>query len=346
MIETKFLKEAFANFKETDLPKEVNNNPKETGLVYLWNLDPHKFLIKIERERAEKIVDLALKKIGSNYKTVLGKILKEKIEKRACKKLWLFTNDMYVDLIFFIKILCFIRNFEIISNDDIKALACKGTCKRVIYNPKFPFNFNNEAGSLFISSILFDGYIGNYVQYTKVVATNSKELYQFKKSFIDAGKKIFGKIERVNEGWDNLITKKKQPIFRKTIALITSLIINRSKKITGNENIPKFILNGNPEMKAIFLRRAFDDDGTVYHKGIAKELSIKLANLCKTSDKPPALLLDTKNMLNSLGIECSKPRLREKKKHAKMWQINIYGKENIIKFKEKVGFGLEYKRKK
>ncbi|MCX6817378.1 MAG: adenylyltransferase/cytidyltransferase family protein [Candidatus Aenigmarchaeota archaeon] len=345
MVEIDFLKEAFENFNEKLLSQDFFNKPPNTGIVFLWNLHPSTSL-RLTEKKGRELIFLSLKTGGFKNLTEFGRFLGEKIRQRYCPALYNLDKGKFIKLSLLIKILYYINNFKLIKNQDILELTTpKGTYRKSILNPKLPFNFNTNNGALYISSIMHDGFLNeNFTAYTKKKASDEKEAFLMRKSFLDAAFNIFGQIEEPKGGWNKSLTNHtiKLPAI---IALVTLCLFKRDLK-KHKQNIPNFVFGNDEKFLTTFIRRCFDDDGSVYFNQKKKHRSIVLRLVNRDKKTPPPLLLGDCKLLDKVGIEYVGPKFKGIKSDSSVWQINIDNRSELIKFETKIGSDLKYKKEK
>jgi len=238
-----------------------------------------------------------------------------------------------------------LQNLELkLSQKDIYAIAtCNGAFGNLtnsILYPQLPFNFNSKEGVRLISSILHDGGISKELQthFTSVFA-------HMKESFNNNVSKIFGKI---NNKASN--TKNECIYFPKILGIILTygLGIPAGSRSITNPGIPRFIFNLNTKLKWEFISQAIDEDGSIERFG-SKRIQIHhtIDTTYKNNSPPPQLIIDTKRLLESLGVYVPKPYLLNKYKcgsnEREQWAIRIITSE-LKKCWKKLNLNLEHKR--
>jgi hypothetical protein len=142
--------------------------------------------------------------------------------------------------------------------------------------------------------------------------------------------------------------------FPKIVAhVLSSLGMKWGPKVKSNQGLPSFVFNLNGNKKAKFIRQFFNDEGNVRTKD--RRLQVKQTITTKqTKEKlksniianAPNILKDISSILYDLNIT-SKISLghyrRHKNKTKTDWELSIYGKENLDKFRNLIGFDLKYK---
>lgn len=316
------------------------------NVVHLKDLPSDMIYIDLDREYKEELIQSTLFYSGTLIN--LGKELSLKINKyNSCKTLESMLQGKKIRLSTFFKIIKYLKKqgYKVSWADierKITLIAAKrNTNKRpratCVLSPRLPFKFDNIAGAIVVSSLLFDGGIDSrtlphYHNYEKELRDKVKN------AFIG----VFGTIENINSDVDG----RTQIYFPRVIGrvLVYCLGMKQGRKTLINPTIPKFIWDADTEIKAAFLQQAFDDEGYVTKSGIGIKLAVK-------GDKqPPLLLLDIKKLLKQLNIYTTKPHHREvyvTKDGVKCskWDILITNKRNLKKFREVVNFSLERKKK-
>jgi len=309
------------------------------GAISVWDL-PGWVQCVINDSFKDKIFD----QIKNEKRIDLAKKLNENVRSRVFVNLKRLEAGKRVPLSFIIKITCYTKMSQELEKNII-LLYSRGRNTKYIKYPNLPFNFKTPEGAKIISAILHDGYLGdNSISYTKIKATNEEEKRRILRDFKECAESIFGKIEPPKEGWNSQFSKGTVTIPAIT-SVIVSIFLNRKKKIKGEEYYPKFIHS--KELARHYLRKAFDDDGSVYFKGDRKAIVMKLVTKdpkkIKTK-KPSELLLKNAELLKSLGISSEINYKGVRKGH--VWQLTIQGQKNLKEFYRLVGFDLKYKSDK
>jgi len=212
-----------------------------------------------------------------------------------------------------------------------------------IRNPIMPFNFNTIDGIRFIASIFGDGELNSQIQ----VRYNNQSL-ELVNIVSKSAKNIFGDI-------DKKVYYRKDKTYQLHLPKIVGLIvkclgIRHGGKVATDNSIPSFIFQTNNKLKAVFIRQFFNDEGNVRLKD--RRLQVKQTVINKTNSKKkmksdpksycPIILCDLKVLLAELGIYSyiSLGAIRNNKSD---WELSIYGKENLERFQEYIGFDLDYK---
>lgn len=118
---------------------------------------------------------------------------------------------------------------------------------------------------------------------------------------------------------------------------------------SADKTVPFSILTANKSIQCSFLRGLYDADGSVIlHKGQHGTpcCRIKLSSVSKE------LINTVYLMLNNLGLRCSLTlnsgvnKAKNIKQNYKCWNVFILGKNSKFKFRELIGFDVEYKKKR
>lgn len=214
-------------------------------------------------------------------------------------------------------------------------------------NPILPFDFRNKKGAIFVSSIFGDGGIskkGN-VRYHN----QDKRLINI---FINSIS-FMGDVDyKLYKRPDKTIHVSLPIVFGH---ILKTIGISWGYKTTSDPKIPDFILNSNAILKSYFIRQFFNDEGNVRLKD--RRLQVKQTRELKTPvsketlienpDKHlPSCLRDIKKMLLDLNItsKINLGALRSENKKAD-WELSVYGKENLERFRRKIGFDSQKKLK-
>ena len=229
----------------------------------------------------------------------------------------------------------------------------------IIKNPKLPINFETKEGAIVVAALLCDGGINSE---GTPLYNNAEEC--MRERVVNAFNLLFGKIK----------TDAKKPqqnnavIFPTVIGHIlkNTLKIKFGKKVINDPKIPDLFFNTNKEeIIGAFLNQAFSDDGTAYITkcnnqgtvgfGTAVDVSKfnkKFRNKIKNEKlirHAPKLVSGCKFLLEKLGIKVNGPYFKYNYKRnngiAYFWSIQIQGKENLEKFREKVNFSIPKKSK-
>ncbi|MBU1204079.1 MAG: hypothetical protein KKG60_03370 [Nanoarchaeota archaeon] len=212
-----------------------------------------------------------------------------------------------------------------------------------IKNPKFPFDFRTKSGARFIAAIMGDGEINKQIN-VRYNNQNKKLIRLVLKSAQD----IFGGVDfKIYERGDKTF----QLHFPKIVGLITiRLGLKPGYKSKTNYKIPSFILKSKKEIKAIFLRQFFNDEGSIRLSDrrlqIKQTLSIKISK--ERCRKNPGkychnFLKGIKQLFDSFEIS-SNIALEGYRNEKVDFGISVYGKENLEKFQKEIGSDIEEKR--
>ncbi|MCD6477347.1 MAG: hypothetical protein J7K26_04305 [Candidatus Aenigmarchaeota archaeon] len=316
----------------------------KNGIVHLYELPENEVCIKLPKRIQKEMFLLASKIAGDNIK--LSKILKINNATLHDFKKSRFASTR-------LKIVEKLSNFLVkngykqytLENLEKKVLAIKTHwVGKFIYNPKFPINFNTEAGVISIGAFLFDGGItqNKYPFYT------NSEKYLIDK-VIRSVEKTVGKINyNIRKQKTGTIVLDLPKILG--LILIHGLNIPAGKKIFTNPEIPEFIMNGSKEIKRAFLQQAFDDEGTPQPGKNTSGRGIQLTQ-SGVSRKPSIRLFQLKELISSFNIPVNGPHYMQEYVSKSgtithLWAIQITNQRDIRKFAERINFSLTRKIKK
>jgi len=305
----------------------------ECGKIGLFQIHSRRIYGKIKKKAIWFIINLIKK---SNL--ILDKETKD--------QLYRFKNDKKVS-IHFVKKISKLLDIELqYFEDNIKLItSCKGT-DIGIKNPKFSIDFANIYGVRLISAIMGDGEINKQIN----VRYNNQDK-QLVALILDSFRKVFGEVNyKIYFRQD----KTYQLHFPKIVGLIILEIgLKPGYKSLINNGIPKFIFNLNTNLKSVFVRQFFNDEGNVRLKDrrlLVKQTLRAIVSKTELKSKPeiyaPKSLLGIKSLLSDIGItsKISLGCYRIKDERAD-WELSIYGIENLEKFNKYIGFDLGYKNK-
>jgi len=319
----------------------------DNGIVSLWSLPEDKVYLDLEREFKEKIFNLAKEHAGSWYN--LGKQLDLPVNKYDDCKILESARCKRFSLSMLCKIIKYLNsNGETINKDLVEKKIIVLSSKRggsnklanSIFNPKIPFNFNTVDGATVISAIFHDGGINRRRQ----PHYSNPENLELRQKVYEAFTNVFG----------NFASKKSNPIknqqlyFPKIVGTIITygLGIPCGRRVINNPSIPRFIFHSSDNVKSAFVRQAFDDESHVHRT--QRNISLKLSS---GSKNPSNIIIDDKNLLESLGIDVSGPHYIDCYKckdgtSAFRWYILISHQDNLKSFYDKIGFHSTYKQKR
>jgi hypothetical protein len=208
-----------------------------------------------------------------------------------------------------------IRNNRDAQKIRLKHHKVKGHPRNNIRVPSKKYQKICEA--YIIGALLGDGHLTDYMIRLKVTQKD------FRDEFSNCIKKAYKFIPRIKE---------KNNIFLCRVHSV--LLSKRLKRFTkNNSDIPFFVMNGNNEIKANFIKGFADAEGCVDLNYNKHQIVIVQKNI-KILKKIQKLLLDLK-------IQSKIYRKKDKNDHL---VISLY--ENLKRFKELIGFSIDYKREK
>lgn len=214
-----------------------------------------------------------------------------------------------------------------------------------IDNPFLPFYFDNRFGGVFLGAIMGDG---SRTKLGGVTYNNQNEIIV--NNVLIAAKNIFGDVKYSSYDKQD---GTKQLNFPKIIGDIIGLFgIEKSYKTVSDcyVELDKF----SDEFKKGFIQQFFDDEGNVRKsdrrlqvkqtRNVNKNRKVIRKNIEKYA---PKVLLNIKKVLQEFDIHStiSIETLRNENSIKKAdFALNIYGKENLLNFQNKIGFKINYKR--
>ncbi|MFH1225138.1 MAG: LAGLIDADG family homing endonuclease [Candidatus Diapherotrites archaeon] len=220
--------------------------------------------------------------------------------------------------------------------------------KEKIKNPKLPFEILTEEFGLVVGGVLGDGGI----EKSKMRVWYFNNERQQVDSFVGAVVSTFGDVRFARHRSTSGVPC---VIFPKIIGVIlgTIGIPDGNKNYNYELGIPRqFIAAGDRKPLIALLRRLFDDDGCVVDNYHCRVITLICPTTAaeETAAKKPQLLSDVQQSLEVMGIKSKiVVRGRNFKSSGEVtlnWTLIISGRENLRKYLEKVGFGLERKENK
>jgi len=103
--------------------------------------------------------------------------------------------------------------------------------------------------------------------------------------------------------------------------------------VCGEKDIPSSIWSASKKTAAAFLRGLFDTDGCVTKPGTVVELSCKSPNMAKS----------VQQLLLRFGIQSKKVKQLNKKYNKYYYKVQM-SSNNLLKFREHIGFTIQYKK--
>lgn len=214
-----------------------------------------------------------------------------------------------------------------------------------IKNPKLPFDLDNPQGGVLLGGIMGDG---SRTKLGGLIYNNNQELLV--NLVLNSAKLVFGDI-------DNRRTWKKDGTLQLDLPKISGDVvgmfgIEKSYKTVSDcfVNLEEF----SSDFKISFIRQFFNDEGNVRRSD--RRVQVKQTRITSEKDKvkirknicfyAPRVLLSIKKELEKIGIKStiSLETIRNKNNVIKGdFALNIYGKENLELFKEKINFDIAKK---
>jgi hypothetical protein len=243
-----------------------------------------------------------------------------------------------------------------------KRIVCyrKKSQNNTVTNPRFPIDFETEEGAIVSSALLCDGGITR----AGTPLYNNSELCM-RQRVVGAFNKLFGKIKtNAYAPYSNNAIIFPQVL---TDILVHTLNMQIGDKVTNNPKIPKLVfLSNNEKVIGAFLNQAFSDDGTAYtikcngQGAVAFGLTVDVTKFSsefrerikkeRLTRYAPEVVKGCKILLEKLGIKVNGPYFKYEYKReggiVHSWSIQIQGKRNLEKFRNKVGFSIPRKNNK
>lgn len=317
-----------------------------SGIVHVWELPQHSVGLKLPDDLQSSMVENALG-LSRNGAQGLAEIVGFK---EATINDFRRSRFETTTLSFITRLCDFLedkgheefsmRNLE----RKIERIKSKWVGKSIL-SPKFPMDFNSEAGARVVAGILFDGGItsAGYPFYSN----NEESLIQ---RMIRSVEEVVGAIE-CNTRLTTTQSKTVVLDFPKILGeiLVSGLGMVPGHKVLENPPIPEFILSAQRHVKRAFLRQAFDDDGSV---GLgSRRGSGRSINLFQYHSKrePPTRLLQLKELIEGFDVPVNGPYGPTATHRAKRgytsygWVVQISNQRDIRAFAERIGFSLPRK---
>jgi len=234
-------------------------------------------------------------------------------------------------------------NLEELNRNVIQIVSGSNNSVGINY-PKLPFNFNNKFGGTLLAAIMGDG---SRSKLGSIIYNNHNQiLINF---LIAACRNLLGAIHYKTYQKKDGTT---QVFFPKIVGDVVGLFgIEKSYKTVSDCYVE--LENFSKEFKIAFIRQFFDDEGNVRESD--RRLQIKqtrVVNVDKATIRSnidsyaPKMLTELRKTLQEFNIisRISLETLRNVDDIKKAdFSLNIYGKENLEKFKDLIGFKLKYK---
>ncbi len=119
----------------------------------------------------------------------------------------------------------------------------------------------------------------------------------------------------------------------------------RGLKVNMKTKIPLWIINGNNDIKAAFLKGLFDDEACANHSGKTRRILFAMGKKETHIQSLRDFLLRIKTMLKDFGIKTSDIFFQQIVNNNIVLRFGIYRQENIRKFNKHIGFTHPKKKK-
>lgn len=229
-------------------------------------------------------------------------------------------------------------NFKVVKteNNFVYLKLYKG---RYTIRVELPFESNEKLASLF-GHILGDGCIKSKEE--NVYYTNkSKDLIDEVKLTV---KELFG-IE-IKENFNSM--REFYEVYPpKTVAKFLVLCgFPKGEKTKQIITIPKWIKEGSKEIKSAFIRAIFDDEATVINSKGNRVISFGMNKEKSLLNPHKGFTEDIRKILFSLGVYPNETFKRRQPGDSVQLGFHIYGRYNLMKFLENIGFTDSGKKEK
>lgn len=191
------------------------------------------------------------------------------------------------------------------------------TVSKHIRKPKFPFKLSPLL-IITLGNVIAEGYVETRLP---IISYTNKETIlhdEFKRRM----KQIFGDVEFYEKENINNVIETRYPTIVGT--LIEELIGRIPKNL---ELIPRLISNLKPSYQKMFLESLFDEEGYVIVEKY--QIGIEMQNL--------QIIKLSKRLLLKFGIKTGKIGPRPQRTGTVLYEFRISGRENLEKFKSKIG---------
>jgi len=230
------------------------------------------------------------------------------------------------------------RNFKVVNIEN--NFACVKLHKgRYVVRIELPFRPNKKLALLF-GHILGDGCIKTKEE--NVYYTNkSKDLIEefkvaIKELFGIEAKENFNKARRFYEVYPPKIVAR----------LLVLCGFPKGEKTKLPIKIPDWIKNGTNEIKAAFIRALFDDEATIVNSKGNHVISFGMNKKKTLLGAHKIFMEDIQEILLTFGIRPNKIFMRKQPGDSLQLGFHIYGRYNLIKYLENIGFSDTKKQEK
>jgi len=229
-------------------------------------------------------------------------------------------------------------NFKVIKTED-RVVHLKLYKGRYVIRVEVPFEANEKLASLF-GHILGDGCIKSKEE-NAYYTNKSKDLIE---EFRMTIKELFGIEIRENFNEERKFYETYTP---KTVAKFLVLCgFPKGQKTKQIITLPDWIKEGSTEIKAIFIRALFDDDSTVINSKGNRVISFGLNKKKSLVEEHKLFMEDIRKILFSLGVYPNEVFERSQPGDFIQLGFHMYGRYNLMKFLENIGFTHKEKQAK
>ena len=223
--------------------------------------------------------------------------------------------------------------YDFENREDIIKSLTKNNFDTLMVNERISSYTENYSGFLAmnIGFLMCDGHIKKNLQQINYFFNQKEDAELFKKYFLS----VFNQ-EELSVAYHSSCFR--VGICNKGLAMLfNSLGVPTGNKVYKPFLVPEWIYYGPDNIKRIFLSTIYGNEGS---KPQDNKFRIQFV-LSKTKDFVPNLLEflnQVRSMLNHFGISTSNIQLRKQKGRAFCGRFYIKGKDNLIKFYNKIGF--------
>ncbi|MBS3151325.1 hypothetical protein J4443_03035 [Candidatus Woesearchaeota archaeon] len=306
--------------------------------IHIWDLSVEKIYIQLRAGFREEFFDIGYSKFNGWRK--FGEFFGIKRADTLMAINWRSGTNCYP-----LKVILKIGDLIDISREEIEKNIIQvkyktkinkrgGSSGKPINDPRLPIKIDAEFIEM-LGHICGDGTIGiTRSKGIKISYINSeKYLIDYFNLLV---KRVFGDIKPYVEMRNNPNQYRRPNYVISYPSIVSHFILSVYNYKTGERlEFPQFVYDLDKNMKYVFLRALFDDEGSVNVKN--KHIKIGL--------KPLGFVQGIKNLLEDVGIRSSDVK-NETRENGHMHYLWIMGKENLTFFYDRINFNHPGKRLK
>lgn len=332
--------------------------------------------VKLEPDKKEKLFSVSINLLSKKSLSSLARLLDIPLHKLSDSK---NRNPIPISVLRKLSNFLVLNNYSKFSLRNLEKSVeyIKGTGQAIkIMKPKFPFDFQTNAGVRIISKLFHDGGIGK----SREPHYHNQNL-ELIEEFCSDIRNVFGNIQIKVQNKTEKTRKYTVELPRLIGDILEKTGCFLGTKVENEVSPPEWLLGLKEEKICHFLRSAMDDEGSVSIRGIAlglafeinsklpeemKNLLIKLSQHERTTllreylkrneslkeNCTSQILLFDKKLLTKIGIKVFGPYLsncyldKKNEKIRTFFNILLTGKSNLGNFGKIIGFKLKYKKEK